>query len=288
MNTLQSRAVVDGLVFPEGIRWHQGRVWFSDIFDFKVYAYDPKTRRTEVVVQTEDRPSGLGFLPDGRLLIATMGERKLLRLDPDGLKTVADLKPLCNLLNDMVVDQQGRAYMDAYFAGAAMSGGLIMVEPSGDYRIVADNMKLPNGLAITADGKNLIANDLMANRLEAFDIAADGSLANRRIFADLGGDSPDGLCLDAAGAAWVGLPIQGKFRRIKEGGEVTHEITYENKLGVAPVLGGSDRRTLFLCTAEVTMEKLQRLLQDPRDARKECKGWIEVVEGIEVPGAGWP
>jgi sugar lactone lactonase YvrE len=169
-----------------------------------------------------------------------------------------------------------------------MAAGIIMVEPSGVYRIVAYDMKGPNGLAITADGKTLVANDLQANNILAFEIAADGSLANRRIFADLGSDSPDGLCLDAEGAVWVGLPFQGKFRRIKEGGEVTHEITYENKWGIAPVLGGADRRTLFLCTAEVTLEKIVKLMQDQRDARKECRGWIEVVEGIEVPGAGWP
>lgn len=288
MKTLQPKIVVDGLIYPEGIRWSQDRVWFSDVLDLKVYTYDPMTRRTAVVVQTEDLPSGLGFLPDGRLLIATMRERKLLRLEADGLKTVADLRPLCEMLNDMIVDAQGRAYLDSHFSLAADGGGIIMVEPSGDYRIVADNMKAPNGLAITADGRTLIANDLLANSLVAFDIAPDGGLANRRIFANLGSDSPDGLCLDAEGSAWVGLPFQGKFRRIKEGGEATHEISYENKWGVAPVLGGSDRQTLFLCTAEVALEDMPGLLKDPRDARTKCKGWIEAVEGIEVPGAGRP
>jgi sugar lactone lactonase YvrE len=289
MKTLQSRVVVDGIVYPEGIRWYQDKVWFSDTLDLKVLTYDPKTHRTEVVLKTDDRPSGLGFLPDGRLLLTTMGELKLWRLDPDGLKVVADLKSMGQSLNDMVVDPQGRAYLDVYLPGAEYRDGcIVMVEPSGAYRIVADDLRLPNGLAVTPDGKTLVVAEFVANRVIAFDIAADGSLSNQRVFADLGADSPDGLCLDAEGAAWVGLPFQNKFRRIKPGGEVTHEIAYAKKWGVAPVLGGSDRRSLFLCTTDVTLENLGKLMHDPRDARKECKGWIEVVEGIEVPGVGWP
>jgi sugar lactone lactonase YvrE len=182
VKTLQPKIVVDGLIYPEGIRWSQDRVWFSDVLDLKVYTYDPMTRRTAVVVQTEDLPSGLGFLPDGRLLIATMRERKLLRLEADGLKVVADLKPLCEMLNDMVVDAQGRAYLDSHFSVAADGGGIIMVEPSGDCRIVADNMKAPNGLAVTADGRTLIANDLLANRLVAFDITPDGREARGSVY----------------------------------------------------------------------------------------------------------
>lgn len=288
MKTLQPSIVVDGIVYPEGIRWGQGKVWFSDILDSRVYSYDPQTGRTEVVVELQDRPSGLGFLPDGRLLIATMGERKLLRLDPDGLKLVADLSALCGMINDMVTDAQGRTYLDSHFDVAAEASGIVLVEPSGEHRIVAEDMKSPNGLAITPDGKTLVANDLFANRILAFDIVEDGSLTNRRVFAELGGDSPDGLCLDAEGGAWIGLPFQGKFRRIEEGGEVTHEILCGNKWGIAPVLGGSDRRTLFLCTAEVTLEAMPRLIKDPRNARQECKGWIEAVENAPAPGAGWP
>jgi sugar lactone lactonase YvrE len=154
MKTLQSRVIIDGLMYPEGIRWYQGKVWFSDILDFKVHAYDPECRSDEVVVQTPDRPSGLGFLPDGRLLIATMGERKLLRLDREGLTTVADLAELCIGMNDMVVDGRGRAYLDASFGKD--QGGLILVEPNGDHRIVAEGMKMPNGLAVTGDGRTLV------------------------------------------------------------------------------------------------------------------------------------
>ena len=285
METLQSRIVVDGLIYPEGIRWAQDKVWFSDMFARRVYAHDPRTGETEVVAETDDLPSGLGFLPDGRLLIATMRDRKLLRLDPEGLTTVADLSSVSDLLNDMVVDARGRAYMDFYIRGG---GGLILVEPDGGWRIVADDMTSPNGLAVTDEGRTLVVNDLGANRILAFDIAEDGGLSGRRTFADLGDCSPDGLCLDADGGAWVGQPFQGRFRRIVEGGEVTHEIAYGAKWGIAPVLGGPDRRSLFLCTAEITLEAIQRLMRDPSDAPTQSRGWIEVVDGVEVAGAGSP
>jgi sugar lactone lactonase YvrE len=289
MQNLRSDVVVDGLIYPEGIRWQAGRVWFSDILDRKVLAYDPETRRTEVVVETPDRPSGLGFLPDGRLLIVAMGERKLLRLDPDGLAVAADLSGLALRLNDMVVDGQGRAWLDAALAEDGSNGGLILVEPGGGARVVAEGLREPNGLAVTADGRTLVVNELMGCRIYAFDIGADGSLTNRRVFADLGDASPDGLCLDAEGAAWVGQPFQNRVRRIREGGEVTHEIACgEGRWGIAPVLGGPDRRSLYICTAEVTLDTIVRLLHDGGEARRECRGWIEAVADVDVPGAGWP
>lgn len=290
MKSLQSKIVVDDIIYPEGIRWHQGKVWFSDILDFKVYTYDPNTNHSEVVVELSDRPSGLGFLPDGRLLIATMSECKLLRLDADGLKTVADLSSICTSLNDMIVDPAGRAYIDKYdmSPGREMTGGIVMVEQSGRHRIVNDTMKVPNGLAITPDGNSLIAADLSANRIVSFQIAADGSLVHEQTFADLGSDSPDGICLDAAGAVWAGFPFQGRVRRVERGGKVTHEIDYGRKWGIAPVLGGTDRRTLFVCTADVTLEKLVHLMEHPEGAKSHCRGWIEAVAGLEVPGIGWP
>ena len=144
------------------------------------------------------------------------------------------------------------------------------------------------GLAMSADGQTLVVNDLFANCILAFDILPDGSLANRRIFAELGDRSPDGLCLDADGGAWIGLPFQGKFQRVEEGGRVSHEIDCPGKWGIAPVLGGTDRRTLFLATAQVTLEAMPRLIKDPRNARQECRGWIEMVENPPSAGAGWP
>jgi sugar lactone lactonase YvrE len=285
---LRPKNVVDNIIYPEGIRWGQGKVWFSDILDSTVYCFDTGWKRLKAVVRLDDRPSGLGFLPDGTLLIATMRERKLLRFDRNGLRLHADLGGACDLLNDMVTDARGRSYVDSHFDAGAGSGGIILVEPDGSHRVVASGMKTPNGLAVTADSKKLIVNDLFDNRIFAFDIADEGGLENQRIFADLGDRSPDGICLDAEGAVWVGLPFQGKFQRIRQGGEVTHEIPCGSKWGIAPVLGGADRRTLFLCTAEVSLEAMPRLIQDPANARNECKGWIEAVETIEVPGAGYP
>jgi sugar lactone lactonase YvrE len=141
---------------------------------------------------------------------------------------------------------------------------------------------------VSPDGKTLVVNDLWGNQVLSFDVASDGSLSGRRLFADLGDASPDGVCLDAEGAAWIGQPLQGRVRRILDGGEVTHEINYGKKWGIAPVLGGDDRRTLFLCTADIDLETILALLADPRDARQKCRGWIEAVEGIETPGAGTP
>jgi len=263
-------------------------VWFSDILDSRVYCYDPQTGRKRVVVELSDRPSGLGFLPDGRLLIVGMSERKLLRLDLEGLSVIADLSSDCTMINDMVTDARGRSYIGAHLEEDGEGGGIILVEPDGLHRIVATNMTMPNGLAITADGRTLIVNDLFANCMLAFDVVEDGSLANRRIYADLGDRSPDGLCLDSHGGAWIGLPFQGKFQRVEQGGRVTHEIDCADKWGIAPVLGGPDRGTLFLATAKVTLEAMPRLIKDPRNARQECRGWIEEVTNAPAAGAGWP
>lgn len=288
MKTLQSQVLVDGLIYPEGIRWHGGRIWFSDILASRVYALDPVTGQATVALQLNDRPSGLGFLPDGRLLVVSMGERKILRLDQGEARPVADLSGVCDLLNDMVTDAQGRAYVDGYFDFAQKRSGIVLVETNGAYRIVADDMRLPNGMAITPDGRTLLANDFLAHEILAFDIAADGGLSNRRVFADLDGDSPDGICLDAEGAAWVGVPLRGQFRRVLEGGEVTHQILCGERWGIAPVLGGADRASLYLCTAEVSIEAMRRLIRDPTGAQNECRGWIETARGAPSPGAGWP
>jgi sugar lactone lactonase YvrE len=287
MQTLTSKVVLDGIRYAEGPRWHAGRLWFSDMLASTVWTYDPATDVREVAAKTPDKPSGLGFLPDGRLLVATAGTRQLLRRDPGGLAIVADLSGVCDSLNDMVVDAQGRAYVDAYFMGGAPRGAVILVRPDGVFRTVAPDLMTPNGLAITPDGRTLVVNDLSACKLLAFDIAGDGSLSGQRVFADLDGRSPDGLCLDAEGGAWVGLPFQGRFQRIREGGEVTHEIAYPDRWGVAPALGGPDRRTLYLCTAQVKVEDLIAALHDPAPAPDVSRAWIEAVE-VDVPGAGWP
>lgn len=283
METLTSRVLLEGLVFPEGPRWHRGKLWFSDMHAGKVMTVDPEGH-SEDVVSVPERPSGLGFLPDGRLLVVSMQNRLLLRLDPDGLRPVVDLSALVSGdLNDMVVDAEGRAYIGNF--GYDLLGGaepkptnLVLVTPAGKAQVVADNLDFPNGTVITPDGKTLVVAESFGHRLTAFDISPDGSLSGRRIFAELGERTPDGICLDAAGAIWVSAFATDEFVRVLAGGKITHRVPVSGRRAVACMLGGEDRRTLFLLTAETTIEDLRQ---------SKSKGRIETVH-VEVPGAGFP
>ena len=287
METLASNVLLDGLVFPEGPRWHDGKLWFSDIHAYKVMAVDLEGR-SEVVASVPQHPSGLGFLPDGHLLVVSVLDRLLLRLDPDGLHTHADLNVLDSVLpNDMVVNEDGRAYIgDVAFeisAGPPRPGNVILVTADGNVRLAAEGLSYPNGMVITPDGKTLIVAETIGRRLTSFDIAPDGSLSGRRPFADLatgaiGGAHPDGICLDAEGAVWASSPPTSEFVRVREGGDITHRIPVPGKWAVACMLGGEDRRTLFLCTAETTLQGL---------GQGKSVGWIETVR-VDVPGAGRP
>jgi sugar lactone lactonase YvrE len=279
--------LLDGLVFPEGPRWHDGKLWFSDIHAYKVMAVDLEGR-SEVVASVPQHPSGLGFLPDGHLLVVSVLDRLLLRLDPDGLHTHADLNVLDSVLpNDMVANEDGRAYIgDVAFeisAGPPRPGNVILVTADGNVRLAAEGLSYPNGMVITPDGKTLIVAETIGRRLTSFDIAPDGSLSGRRPFADLatgaiGGAHPDGICLDAEGAVWASSPPTSEFVRVREGGDITHRIPVPGKWAVACMLGGEDRRTLFLCTAETTLQGL---------GQGKSVGWIETVR-VDVPGAGRP
>jgi sugar lactone lactonase YvrE len=279
--------LLDGLVFPECPRWHQGKLWLSDMGGHKVLTVDAKGR-SEVIASVQ-RPGGLGFLPDGRLLMVSEADPFLRRLDPDGLHTAADLSPLGSVvLNDMVVDRAGRAYIgdDAFDMAAGAPprpGRLILVTPDGDPRVVAEGLGFPNGMVITPDGKTLIVAETIGRRLTAFDVADDGSLTDRRLFADLGvigptGILPDGICLDAEGAVWVASLATGEFVRVTEGGAVAQRVPVPGKWAVACTLGGENRRTFFLCTARTTPEDL---------AQGKSTGSIETAR-VHVPGAGLP
>lgn len=283
MTTLTPQILLDGIVFPEGPRWHKGKLWFSDIFAGKVMTVDLAGQAT-VIASVPERPSGLGWLPDDRLLIVSMRNQRLLRLDPDGLHSVADLSTLVKGdINDMVVDAQGRAYIGSMgydvFAGEAHAPGtIVLVSPDGNARVVADQLDMPNGPVITPDHKTLIVAESFGHRLVAFDIAPDGSLSGRRVFAELGEGVPDGICLDAEGAVWVSSPFTHEFVRVREGGAIAERIALSGKLAVACMLGGEDRRTLFLLTAETSMEALRR---------GQSKGYIETVR-VDIPGSGLP
>ena len=275
--------LVDGLAFPEGPRWHVGRLFFSDQHDRRVYSMDP-SGATEVVVEVPGQPSGLGWLPDGRMLIVSMLDRRVLRLEDGKLVEHADLSELATgECNDMVVDTVGRAYVgnfgfDMYAGEEARDTCMILVAPDGSARIATEGLAFPNGTVITPDGNTMIVGESYGGRLTAFTIAADGSLTDRRLFAQLHGAVPDGICLDAEGAVWIACPLTGRGLRVRDGGDVTDEIKVTNEFAFACMLGGADRRTLYMCTAPSS---------DPKETMSLRAGRIEAIQ-VDVPGAGLP
>jgi sugar lactone lactonase YvrE len=274
--------LVDGLTFPEGPRWHDGRFWFSDFYSHRVLAADG-AGKLETVVGVPQRPSGLGWTRDGKLLIVSMLDRRLLRLDGGRLTEVADLSALATgPCNDMVVDGQGRAWVgnfgyDRHRGEAQRTTCIVRVDPDGRMTKAADGLLFPNGTVITPDGRTLIVGETFAHRLTAFDIAADGTLSNRRLWAQIEGCYPDGICLDAEGAIWVSDPFGHRLVRVFEGGRVAREIDLAPRGAYACVLGGTDRRTLFVCTNSGSGPSMA----DKHDGR------IETLR-VDAPGAGWP
>jgi sugar lactone lactonase YvrE len=212
--------------------------------------------RAEVVARVAAHPSGLGWLPDGSMLVVSMQDRKLLRVKDGGTPTVfADLSALAPFhCNDLVVDARGHAYVGNF--GSDIGAGakptatcLILVTPDGRARRVAEDLMFPNGMVVTGDGRTLVVAETFASRLTAFDIASDGSLSNRRVWAELGGASPDGICLDAENAIWVAAPFSNELLRVGEGGKVHEKLVMPSK-PIACALGGPDGRTLFVLTSD--------------------------------------
>ena len=279
----QLEVLVDGLTFPEAPRWHDGRLWFSDMGAARVMAVDLEGR-AEVVLEVAARPSGLGWLPDGRLLVVSMGDRRVLRREAGGELVVhADLAELASFdCNDMVVDGRGRAYVgNAGFDLSARplqvrSAEIVLVTPEGEARVVDDEVVFPNGSVVTPDGSTLVVAESFGRCLTAFAIAEDGSLSDRRTFAALPGSAPDGICLDAEGAVWLADAAGSACLRVREGGEVVDRVETDRGC-FACMLGGPDRRTLFLMTAEGFQG----------EAIRRRTAAIEHVE-VDVPGAGWP
>jgi sugar lactone lactonase YvrE len=288
-----ARILADGISFGEGPRWREGRLWFSDFFDHAVKSVSPEGE-VRIEFEIDDQPSGLGWTPNDDLLVVSMTRRRVLRRSPDGrLHTHADLSGLATWhCNDMVVDARGRAYvgnfgfdLDAAAAEHGFEGvmaehataKLALVEPDGRVRVVADDMHFPNGAMITPDGGTLIIGETFAARLTAFDIAADGGLSNRRVWADLAPRLPDGACLDAEGCVWVANPAAPECVRIAEGGAV-REVVQTSLPCYACMLGGADGRTLFMCTSRPAR---------PDEADGRPRGRIEVAT-VEVAHAGRP
>lgn len=280
--TDKTTILLDGLRFGEGPRWHQDRLWFSDMHDCKVLAL-ALDGEVETIVTVPNQPSGLGWSADGDLLIVSMADRRLLKLAAGGLEEVADLSSLASFhCNDMVVDPTGRAYIgnfgfDLLNNAPRDFAELILVTPDGEARIVAKEMRFPNGTVITADGNTLIVAETTAGALTAFDISGDGSLVNRRSWAQLEKAVPDGICLDADDGIWVASPVSNEVLRVKEGGVVTDRIQVETQ-AFACMLGGDDRKTLFILTAESS---------SPVESESNRSGRVETIR-VEFAGAGSP
>jgi sugar lactone lactonase YvrE len=279
----EPRRVLGGLAFPEGPRWRGGELYFSDMHADEVVAMKPDgSQRT---VFKHDQPvSGLGWLPDGRMLVVSMNDRKLMRVELDGRAAVhADLRGIATgNCNDMVVDAAGRAYVGnfgvGYPPGPPQPAKMARVDPDGTTSVAAENLSFPNGTIITPDGKTLVVGETFGARLTAFDIAPDGTLSNRRLWAQLPqGAVPDGICLDAEGAIWVASPTSNEALRVREGGEVTDRIA-TGRGCYACMLGGADRKTLYLLVADNS---------DPAQCRANKTASIDAVE-VPVAGAGLP
>ncbi|MBI3744217.1 MAG: SMP-30/gluconolactonase/LRE family protein [Chloroflexi bacterium] len=296
MPTRTPKVLLENIMFPEGPRWHKDRLWFSDMYAHEVVAVDMQGKR-EVICRVEQQPSGLGWLPDGRALIVSMLDRRLLRLEKPGmlarlmgrngsvkLTQVADLKAITGgECNDMVVDSKGRAYVgnlgfDVHGGAPDKPGNIVMVTPDGKTRIVADNLMIPNGTVVTPDGKTMIVGESRGKRLTAFDIQPDGSLTNRRVWAQLE-VVPDGICLDAEGCIWVGAPSQNTaYYRVAQGGKIKEKIESDGWMAIACMLGGPSGKTLFMLDVKTGQKSA---------IKDRTNGRIRTVE-VDVPRAGLP
>ena len=271
------------LVLGESPRWHAGRLWLCDWSAHEILAVDLAGKR-ELIATIPSFPFCIDWLPDGRLLVVSGGEGRLLAREPDGsFVTYADLSTLSpHPWNEIVVDGRGNAYVNTIgfdFPGGEFAPGLIaLVTPDGAVRRVADGVAFPNGMVVTPDNATLILAESYGNRLTAFDIAADGSLANRRTWASLDGGYPDGICLDAEGAIWYADVPNRRCVRVREGGAVLQTVDLDRGC-FACMLGGVDNRTLFVVAA--AWNGPESMVGSQRT------GLVLSVEA-PAPGAGWP
>ena len=288
--TLTAEPFLSGLFFGECPRWHEGRLWYSDFFDHAVSSVSPDGDR-RVEVPFEGEPAGLGWLPDGRLLINSRLERVILRREEDGtLVQHGDLRPWATWhANDLVVATDGQAYagnfgfdLDALYEGKMDPSeigptSIIRVDPDGTSSEAANDIAFPNGTVITEDGATLIIAESMGGRLTAFNRETDGSLNNRREWAALPRIAPDGICLCEDNTIWVANALGAECVRVAEGGEILERVTTSMNC-FACMLGDDDRRTLYMITAPESHDA---------KARVERRGAIEKVR-TSVPGAGRP
>lgn len=289
--------VASGLSFLEGPRWHHGRLYASDFNSRRVLAFD-EAGKMETICAVPNQPSGLGFAPNGDLLVVSMIDCALMRLRGSQLETVADLSRDAPFhCNDLLVDPVGRAYVGNFGWNIMrdpiiQSTVLMLVQPDGSASVAAKDMIFPNGMALTPDGRTLFVSETFAPRISAFDVAADGSLSRRRIWAAFSPQPftsvldaiaarvplPDGMALDAEGALWIGDAAGNGALRIAPGGEIIDKVDTGDHAVFAVALGGADRKTLYMCAAPpMTQEELH--LSD-QASLLSCR--------VEQPGVGLP
>ncbi len=249
------KTLMTGISFGESPRWHEDRLWFADWGAEELIAVD-LDGVAEVIARVQSFPFCIDWLPDGTLLVVSARERRLLRFDGGGsFSTYADLGTVCDKpWNEIVVDARGNAYVNGggfdLSAGEQFAPGIVaLVKPDGSVREVADQIAFPNGMCVTADNTTLIVAESYAGRLTAFEIAADGRLQNRRVWADLDDAAPDGICIDAAGAVWYADVPNRRCVRVREGGHVLDTIELDRGC-FSCALGGPDGCTLFLVVRE--------------------------------------
>jgi sugar lactone lactonase YvrE len=273
--------LAEGLIFPESPRWHDGRLWLSDLISRQVLTI---TAEGEVTIraQFDDNPSGLGFLPGGDALVVLMRTRRVMRMADTGISVHADLSDIPGRrLNDMHTDDLGVCYLDNLQSSSRdesdhRQDSLVRIDQAGRVSLAAAGLTRPNGIAGTADGRHLVVAETSARRLTRFRVADDGSLTDRQVFADVSPAHPDGICLDAEGNVWLGSPDTSEFLRVREDGTVLDRIGVPGEWAVACALGGPDGRTLYLVTARTTREAVL--------TRGESAGFVSVVT-VDVPAA---
>jgi sugar lactone lactonase YvrE len=289
VETYTARIVREGLSFGEDPRWHDGRLWYSDFYRRGVYSMDAAgDERLEHFVLAQ--PSGLGWLPGGDLLYVSMTDHKVLRFSGAHASEFCDIADYCGFwANDMVTSSRGVSYVgnfgfdldlmlrDGTLPTPPPTTNLVVISPEGEVLQVVADLAFPNGTVITPDGTRLIVGETMTCRLSAFDIASDGTLSNRRVWAQMESVYTDGMCLDEEGQIWLANAIAPQCLRVKEGGEITGVVT-TTQVSFACMLGGEDRRSLFVMTAP-TSSRFK--------VAGELLGRIEVAE-VVVPGAGLP
>lgn len=289
-----ARMLFGGLAFADGPRWHDGRLWYSDFYRRAIFSLDLDGAEERLELEVPGQPSGLGWLPEGDLLYVSMTDQRVQRRHGDAVALFCDLAPYCGFwANELLVAPSGASYVGNFgfdLDATLRDGGvealvrtpppttnLVVLDPTGEVLQVVPQMAFPNGTAISPDGATLVVGETMANRVSAFDVAADGSLDRRRVFAQFDAVAVDGLCLDAEGQVWLANALTNECVRVREGGEVTAVVTTSQR-AFACVLGGPARTTLFVLTAP-TSSRFR--------AAQRRDGRVEVAE-VAVAGAGTP